>query len=282
MIFVGVWQFLLALTGAAVAVVQFRAARRNPALLRGHLPEWRPGFTQALMFSGIAVFCLLAPGLICSSLANAFFPGLLAEKKDVLYLIPATQTLSLATILIALKAFPGAFPKTLDAAAKEDREPAESWLSPANAFGVPAFFSLGFSGALAATILVSGIVLLLPESMQAVFRENQILVDAFGQSDPLIAALCVPAVAIFTPIIEEIIFRAGLYRLLKSKIGAIPAALLSSIIFALMHDAPMSYLPLTLLGCVFCLTYEKTGRIVAPICVHALFNANTLLCLAAV
>ena len=118
----------------------------------------------------------------------------------------------------------------------------------------------------------------LPES----FQDDQVLVTALRQTDnPLLVALCVPAIAILTPIIEEIIFRAGLYRFLKSKMSAVPAAVLSSVIFALMHDAPASYLPLAVLGCVFCWSYERAGRLAAPICIHALFNANTLLGVAA-
>ena len=277
-IIVGVWQGILILAGFVAAGFQISALRRVPA--RAKLPAWNAPASSFFAFSGIAVFCVFAVGMLCSATAQAIFPGLIAEKNDVIYLIPATQTLSLLALLFFIKIFPNAFPENLNAA-PNDRAPLSAWLLPTNRFCVPALFLVGFSVSAVAAWLVAAVVTLAPESVQAIFRENQILVEAFSRAEnPLIPLLCVPAIAIFTPIIEEIIFRAGLYRFLKSKMSAVPAAVLSSIVFALMHDAPISYLPLTLLGCIFCFAYEKTGRLAAPIIVHGLFNANTLLCLA--
>lgn len=269
---------LLALVGAGVAVAQARALKREPALRRERLAPWRASASQFCAFTGVAVFCLLAVGLICSAAARAIFPELLSSGSGILYLIPVMQTLSLVALLLSVKIFPEAFPKNFDADSAELREPARVWLSPNNRFGVPAMFATGFCATLVLMLLTQLLIPYLPES----FQNDQVLVTALRQADnPLLVAVCVPAIAILTPIIEEIIFRAGLYRFLKSKMSAVPAAVLSSVIFALMHDAPASYLPLTVLGCVFCWSYEKTGRLAAPICVHALFNANTLLGVAA-
>lgn len=269
---------LLALVGAGVAVAQVRALRREPALRREWLSPWSASVSQVCAFAGVAVFCLLAVGLICSAAVRVFFPELLSSASGILYLIPVMQTLSLAVLLLAVKIFPEAFPKNFDADSAELREPARVWLSPNNRFGVPAMFAMGFCAALVLMLLTQVLMPYLPES----FQNDQMLVTALRQADnPLLVAVCVPAIAILTPIIEEIIFRAGLYRFLKSKMSAVPAAVLSSVIFALMHDAPASYLPLTVLGCIFCWSYEKTGRLAAPICIHGLFNANTLLGVAA-
>lgn len=269
---------LLALAGPFVAIAQVRALKRDPALRRERLAPWRAAASQLCAFAGIAVFCLLAVGLICSATVRAFFPDLLSSESGILYLIPVMQTLSLTALLLAVKIFPEAFPKNFDADSAELREPARVWLAPNNRFGVPAMFVMGFCATLLLMLLTSVLTPYLPES----FQDDQMLVTALRQADnPVLIAVCVPAIAIFTPIIEEIIFRAGLYRFLKNKMRAVPAAVLSSVIFALMHDAPASYLPLTVLGCVFCWSYEKTGRLAAPICVHALFNASTLLGLAA-
>lgn len=269
---------LLALVGAGVAVAQFRALKREPALQRERLAPWRASAAQFCAFAGVAVFCLLAVGLICSATARAFFPDLLSSERGILYLIPVMQTFSLAVLLLAVKIFPEAFPKNFDADSAELREPARVWLAPNNRFGVPAMFAMGFCATLVLMLLTQLLIPFLPEN----FQDDQMLVTALRQADnPLLIAVCVPAIAILTPIIEEIIFRAGLYRFLKSKMRAVPAALLSSVIFALMHDAPASHLPLVVLGCLFCWSYEKTGRLAAPICVHALFNANTLLGVAA-
>ena len=269
------WQLLLTLVGLTAVVAQAACAVRRNAPTAG-VPAWNTRAANVLAFAGICIFCLTASSLLCSAAARELFPDFdFAGKPQTL--IPAIQTLSLAALLAAIRFFPEAFPPSFDAP-KEKRP--RGWLSPKNPFGVPALFAAGFFTVVIASILVKIATVFLPENLRELFSENQELVNALGQSDPLVIALCVPAIAAFTPVIEEIIFRAGLYRLLKSKMPAVPAALVSSVIFALMHDAPASYLPLTLLGCVLCLAYETTGRLAAPVLVHALFNANTLLCLA--
>ena len=266
-------QLLLTLLGLVAVVAQARSAIRNAP--QSNVPAWNARSASALAFAGICIFCLVGSSLLCTSVARALFPDFdFADKPQAL--IPAIQTLSLAALIAARLIFPEAFPPSFDA--PKERRP-RRWLSPMNPFGVPALFATGFFAVVVAAVVVKIAVVFLPENLREIFSENQELVNALGRSDPLVVALCVPAIAVFTPVIEEIIFRAGLYRLLKSRMSAVPAALVSSVIFALMHDAPASYLPLTLLGCVLCLAYETTGRLAAPVLVHALFNANTLLCL---
>jgi membrane protease YdiL (CAAX protease family) len=36
-----------------------------------------------------------------------------------------------------------------------------------------------------------------------------------------------------------------------------------------------SFLPLVVLAAIFCVAYERTGTLAAPIIAHALFNLNT-------
>ena len=279
-IIVGIWQGLLALVGAGVAVAQIREIKRGGVLQRERVAAWRATPQQILLFLIVAAFCLASVSVICSALGRAFFPEALSSNNGLLFLVPVTQTVSLICVLLAVKFLPAAFPQHLDAASASEREPLFQSVFSLKPFGVPAFFALGFFVSTVAALSVTGIISFFPEHIREIFRENQILVDALAGSDNLLATLlCVPAITIFTPIIEEIIFRAGLYRFLKSRLNAVPAAVLSSVIFAILHDAPISYLPLTLLGCIFCFAYEKTGRIAVPICIHALFNANTLLCL---
>lgn len=269
-----IWQTALAAAGLCAVVVQIFVARRRAPT--ESVPAWNARAPNVLGFLGFCVFCLLAASLLCSAVAQTLFPNFDFSANPQM-LVPPIQTFALGALLAAIRFFPEAFPQKFNAP-REKRS--RDWLSPKNPFGVPALFLSGFFATVAAALFIKTAVGFLPENVRAIFAEKQELVDALMRSDPLVIAFCVPAIAVFTPIIEEIIFRAGLYRLLKSKLPAVPAALASSVIFALLHDAPVAYLPLTLLGCVLCLAYEKTGRIAAPILVHALFNANTLLCLA--
>lgn len=86
-------------------------------------------------------------------------------------------------------------------------------------------------------------------------------------------------VIVLVPISEELLFRGFIYRNLKAFFPGWWPAILSGLIFAGMHFNWLSLLPLFLLGVWLCLSYEKTGNILAPIIIHGLFNANTLMLL---
>lgn len=105
----------------------------------------------------------------------------------------------------------------------------------------------------------------------------QALVQMLGEIDrpEILLGLGVLAV-ILAPIAEELIFRAGLYRFLQSRMTSREAALVSSFLFALMHGNWFSFVPLWLLGIALCLLYQKTGTLKAPIFLHMIFNLNSL------
>lgn len=108
--------------------------------------------------------------------------------------------------------------------------------------------------------------------------QRQELVELFTQSG---STLLVSAIIIFStviaPLTEEFIFRAGIYRFLKSKMSPLFAISLSALVFAWVHYNILSFLPLFLLGLLLARSYEKTGHIITPIIFHSLFNANTLI-----
>ena len=88
-------------------------------------------------------------------------------------------------------------------------------------------------------------------------------------------------VAVLVPIVEEILFRGILYKGLRQKLGFISAAILSSIIFAVLHI--QSHLVwqanLILITVILCLSlgityaYEKTGNLWVCIIIHMINNA---------
>ena len=93
---------------------------------------------------------------------------------------------------------------------------------------------------------------------------------------PLLAA----ALVLAAPIIEEVMYRGLLQQVIVSVgIRRWPAIIITSVFFALMHiDAaqPHAVLALFVLSLGFGLVYERTGRLLAPIVMHALFNAANL------
>ncbi len=91
--------------------------------------------------------------------------------------------------------------------------------------------------------------------------------------------LLVGLVVVVGPLFEEIVFRGVLYRNLRSRFGVPVSALLSGLIFSVVHGDLMAVLPLTTLGIVFALLYEKTNSLWASWICHALWNGATVLLL---
>jgi hypothetical protein len=90
-------------------------------------------------------------------------------------------------------------------------------------------------------------------------------------------ALLVFFAVLVAPVAEELFFRAGLYRFLKSRLPANLAMVAASFLFALSHFNLESFLPLFVLGLLLARLYERTGHIAPPILFHALFNLATIL-----
>lgn len=109
---------------------------------------------------------------------------------------------------------------------------------------------------------------------------HQDLVDQVRGMDlgPMFYTIAFLAV-ILAPISEELLFRAFIYRALKNYMPSLLSAIITSLMFALMHFNLLSFLPLFLLGFWLSRTYEKSGNIWVPILLHALFNGNTLVTL---
>lgn len=108
--------------------------------------------------------------------------------------------------------------------------------------------------------------------------EPQALVGFFREAgDPRELALLIVLAVVVAPITEELVFRVGVFRFLTNYLPAAWAAVISSALFAAPHWNLLSALPLFLLGLVLSFLYQKTGRVTAPILLHALFNLNTVL-----
>ncbi|MDR2340830.1 MAG: CPBP family intramembrane metalloprotease [Puniceicoccales bacterium] len=107
--------------------------------------------------------------------------------------------------------------------------------------------------------------------------EQQELLLLLEANPPLVWAIPVifTAVAV-APACEELLFRGGIYRFLKGKISPIPASLLTGAIFALLHWNWNAFLPLFFLSVFLTHLYECEGSLHAPIIVHGLLNANSI------
>lgn len=108
--------------------------------------------------------------------------------------------------------------------------------------------------------------------------EPQDLIGIFAhtQSPAVIAGMLFVA-CVLAPLSEELLFRAGLYRYIRQKLGRTPALLLSGVCFGMLHGNWAGFVPLAVLGMILAIVYEATGSLRVAVVAHSLFNLNTIL-----
>lgn len=87
------------------------------------------------------------------------------------------------------------------------------------------------------------------------------------------APLFVIVPALVGPILEEIIFRKIIFGALYKRMNFFFAAILSSLVFGIIHQEPEHILIYTAMGFVFAFVYVQTKRIMVPIIVHMSMNS---------
>lgn len=106
-----------------------------------------------------------------------------------------------------------------------------------------------------------------PQDLLSLFRDT-------GDRPAFIALLLLAIVV--APVTEELLFRAGIFRWLRTRTLRGVALLLPAFLFALIHGNLAVLLPLLTLALVLALAYEHHGHVGVPILAHALFNLNTI------
>lgn len=80
---------------------------------------------------------------------------------------------------------------------------------------------------------------------------------------------------LLSPILEELLFRYVLFRDLLRNWMQCPfwiSAVFSSLIFGILHKPFVAACLATVFGIVFCIVYERTGKLWYSICMHLGFN----------
>lgn len=98
--------------------------------------------------------------------------------------------------------------------------------------------------------------------------ENTQEIMALVKSLPLLVIV----VSIIGPILEEIIFRQIIFGSLYKKFNFFISALISSLIFAVVHMDFTHLLIYTAMGFTFAFLYVRTKRIIVPIFAHVAMN----------
>jgi len=108
--------------------------------------------------------------------------------------------------------------------------------------------------------------------------ENQEAIDLLRHADSTALRLALLVVAILVaPVTEELVFRAGIFRYVRTRLPRWAALLLPAVLFASLHNNLGSFVPLVTLALVFSVAYERTGNIGTTMVAHALFNLNSSL-----
>ncbi len=80
------------------------------------------------------------------------------------------------------------------------------------------------------------------------------------------------------PITEELFFRGFVFAGLRSRWSLWPAAIVSGLVFGLVH-APTgitAVIPLAVLGIALCWLYDRTGSLWPPVIAHVINNSLAL------
>ena len=107
--------------------------------------------------------------------------------------------------------------------------------------------------------------------------EQQEMVTLLQNTDSLtVKLLAVFSACVFAPLAEEILFRGYFYAALKRFSERYFAAVVVSLLFAVVHSNTMSVVPLFVLAMSLTIAYELTGCLLVPIAMHAIFNSITV------
>lgn len=100
------------------------------------------------------------------------------------------------------------------------------------------------------------------------------LVEPLLKSDNPFLLFSLFCIAIlFAPLVEEIFFRGFLYPALKKRVSVPGSILISAVLFSTLHLSVSGWLPILGLGILLAYSYEKTGKLLVPIIIHAIHNA---------
>lgn len=173
--------------------------------------------------------------------------------------------------------------------------------------GLVAAVGIGFLvglGVVVGSLVIGGLSALVLESLgfSAENEAQQMLLgglQGWVQESPLAAiGAALLVIVLFGPAVEEFVFRGaifgGLYRLgaffsrrtgggtegaarFADRFSFLGAALLSSAVFAALHQSAVIFPAIFLLAVVLCLLYRRTGSLLSPFVAHATFNSFTVL-----
>lgn len=111
----------------------------------------------------------------------------------------------------------------------------------------------------------------MPSFLDRMMEAGNLPENLLSASDPLSLILLFLAVVVMAPIVEEIAFRGVLYNMLNKTMSLWGAALVSSVVFGIMHGT--TFLQTAVIGFVLAVIYQVTGDLKMAMLGHAVNNA---------
>jgi len=103
------------------------------------------------------------------------------------------------------------------------------------------------------------------------------LFELVGGGNVWSAMMLFALATVWAPLVEELVFRGGLFRHLRARLHWVAAGVLSEVVFGVMHGYPLLMLgPVISLGLGFAILREWRGSLIAPIVAHALHNGTVM------
>lgn len=129
-------------------------------------------------------------------------------------------------------------------------------------------------GVMLVLLLLQGLIF--PGDPDALAPANPIL-EMVRTLDPLNMVMLFTMATIWAPLCEELIFRGALFRHMRSRMAIPLAAILSALVFGMMHGyAGVQLIPVTVIGFNFALIRAWRGSLYGCIAGHAMNNAVVL------
>ena len=101
--------------------------------------------------------------------------------------------------------------------------------------------------------------------------------DLWNRADGWWIVALIVVVAVGAPLVEEFVYRGVILQSLEGRLNDTIALVVSAAFFGAIHLQPVEFPGLFLIGLVFGLCWQRTGRIACPILAHLAFNASGLL-----
>ena len=112
---------------------------------------------------------------------------------------------------------------------------------------------------------------------QAELQESVQLFRTFArQGDGAAMLKMFAAAVVLAPVCEEFLFRGFFYAVGKRYLGPLASGFVTALLFAAIHQSLTAFAGLFVLAVCLTLAYERTGSLLVPIGMHALYNFTSL------